>query len=138
LFFIYFSPAYSGTGEGYLNPAKQCVSNVGVLPVNTYKLGYCKDLMHTTTVRPCSFYLDPQDESKMCGRSDFFIHGCQCCTSGDTTAPPIGGCSAGCIVMNVQNRQKLRVGDIVNVVKNDPLKSFLEFEPDEEMEFQQE
>jgi len=40
--------------------------------------------------------------------------------------------------MNVQNRQKLRVGDIVNVVKNDPLKSFLEFEPDEEMEFQQE
>ncbi|KAL4493589.1 hypothetical protein ABPG72_004082 [Tetrahymena utriculariae] len=124
---------YSGQGEGYLNPAKQCVVNVGVLPANTYKLGYCKDLMHETTTRPCSFYLDPQDESKMCGRNDFFIHGCQCCTEGDTTQPPVGGCSAGCIIMNIENRQKLRVGDIVYVVRNDPNKVFLQEMPIEQI-----
>ena len=100
----------------------QCVSNVGVLPVNTYILGYCKDTMHDgTATRPCSFYLEPQDESTMCGRNDFFIHGCYCCTAGDSTIPPTAGCSAGCIIMNVENRQKLRVGDIVNVIRNDPL-----------------
>ena len=51
----------------------------------------------------------------MCGRSAFFVHGCQCCTSGDTTTPPTGGCSAGCVVINQVQRQKLRVGDTVNV-----------------------
>jgi len=51
----------------------------------------------------------------MCGRNDFLVHGCSCCTSDDTTVPPVGGCSAGCIVMNFENRIKLRVGDTVFV-----------------------
>ena len=55
--------AYSGQGDGYLNPAKQCVVDVGPLPATTYKLGYCVNVMHETTQRPCSFYLDPQKPS---------------------------------------------------------------------------
>jgi hypothetical protein len=51
---------YSGTGAGYLNPAYECVHNVGPLPATTYKLHDCVNVMHQTTQRPCSFYLDPQ------------------------------------------------------------------------------
>ncbi len=51
----------------------------------------------------------------MCGRCDFFIHGCGCCTKGDDTNPPQAGCSAGCIVMSYINRKKIRVGDTVIV-----------------------
>ena len=56
----------------------------------------------------------------MCGRSAFFIHGCQCCTAGDTSNPPVAGCSAGCIVLAIQHRQKLRVGDTIQVIKYEP------------------
>jgi hypothetical protein len=108
--------AYSGAGEGLLNPKLQCKVNVGPLPAARYKIGYCKDTMHTPAkTRPCSFYLEPQEPSKMCGRSAFFIHGCACCTGGDHTVPPSPGCSAGCIVMNVENRMKLRAGDTIIV-----------------------
>lgn len=51
---------YSGQGEGYLNPDMQCVSNVGPVPASVYKLAFCKNMMHETSQRPCSFYLDPQ------------------------------------------------------------------------------
>jgi len=51
----------------------------------------------------------------MCGMDDYFIHGCQCCTSNDDTEPPVNGCSAGCIVINYENRRKIRVGDIIIV-----------------------
>lgn len=51
---------YSGQGEGYNNPAKQCVQNVGPLPATTYKLDTCVNVMHETVQRPCSFYLAPQ------------------------------------------------------------------------------
>jgi hypothetical protein len=51
---------YSGTGKGYLNPDEQCTPAIGPLPASTYKLSYCKNMMHETTNRPCSFYLDPQ------------------------------------------------------------------------------
>jgi len=51
----------------------------------------------------------------MCGRDGIFIHGCQCCTPGDFTAPPIGGCSIECIVIEYQQRIKLRVGDYLTV-----------------------
>lgn len=51
----------------------------------------------------------------MCGRDDFFIHGCASCTSGDDSNPPAAGCSAGCIVLSYAERRKLRVGDTVNV-----------------------
>jgi hypothetical protein len=55
--------AYSGQYEGYMNPMMQCVVNTGPLPATVYKLATCQDLMHTSTIRPCSFYLEPQDES---------------------------------------------------------------------------
>ena len=112
---------YSGQGAGYMNPAKQCVVNTGPLPAARYKLGYCQNTMHSPAVtRPCSFVLEPQEPSKMCGRSAFFVHGCECCTAGDLTQPPTGGCSAGCVIISFENRQKLRVGDTVNVVSYEP------------------
>jgi len=111
---------YSGQGEGYNNPAKQCVVNTGPLPATTYKLASCVNVMHETTQRPCAFYLDPQKPSEMCGRSAFFIHGCACCTSGDDTNPPTAGCSAGCIVLSYANRRKLRVGDTLIVEHLEP------------------
>ncbi len=99
-----------------MNPQMQCVVNTGPLPAANYKIGDCVNTMHDPPVtRPCSFYLDPQEPEKMCGRSAFFVHGCQCCTEGDITEPPIGGCSAGCIVLNIENRLKLRVGDSISV-----------------------
>jgi hypothetical protein len=93
----------------------QCVVNTGPLPASTYKITYCKNVMHETTPRPCAFYLEPQKPSEMCGRSDFFIHGCNCCTPGDDTNPPSAGCSAGCIVLSYANRKKIRVGDTILV-----------------------
>lgn len=111
---------YAGTGKGYLNPDYQCVSNTGPLPATIYKLGYCVNVMHSTTQRPCAFYLEPQKPSEMCGRSAFFIHGCQCCTPQDDTEPPAAGCSAGCIVMDYADRKKLRVGDTLIVEHYEP------------------
>ena len=111
---------YSGQGKGYLNPDYQCVSNTGPLPASTYKLGYCVNYMHQTVERPCAFYLEPQKPADMCGRSAFFVHGCQCCTPQDDTQPPAAGCSAGCIVMNYANRKKLRVGDTLIVQHYEP------------------
>jgi hypothetical protein len=51
---------YSGQGKGYLNPDEQCTPFVGPIPASTYKLMACKNKMHDTSDRPCSFYLDPQ------------------------------------------------------------------------------
>lgn len=123
--------AYSGNGAGYLNPAKQCAKNVGVLPANAYKLSACVNVMHGSTSRPCSFVLQPLNAAKMCGRSAFLIHGCHCGTTGDQSVPPTAGCSAGCIVMNIANRRKLRVGDTIHVVPN---KGLEEGEYDMDME----
>ena len=84
--------------------------------MNHYTLSSCVNIMHTDVTRPCSFVLTPVDESKMCGRDSFLIHGCQACTSGDYTIPPIGGCSAGCVVIDHDDRIKLRVGDTLVVL----------------------
>jgi len=109
---------YSGAGSLANNPAATCQKGKGPLPAATYKIGFCKDTMHTPAVtRPCSFYLEPQGNSQMCGRGEFFIHGCQCCTAGDHSVPPVRGCSAGCVVIQYEQRIKLRVGDTINVVK---------------------
>lgn len=62
----------------------------------------------------------------MCNRQDFFIHGCQCCTAKDDSEPPVGGCSSGCIVMNYDNRRKLKLGDTVIVEHYDPKKIVIE------------
>ena len=43
------------------------------------------------------------------------IHGCQCCTAGDDSQPPAPDCSAGCVIVNYDNRRKLRVGDFLIV-----------------------
>ena len=52
--------------------------------------------MHSPPIdRPCSFWIEGTDAVKMCGRSEIFIHGCQCCSSGDYSEPPVDGCSAG-------------------------------------------
>ena len=112
---------YSGQGAGLMNPAKQCVVNTGPLPAAKYKLGYCKNTMHDPPVdKPCAFYLQPLEAAKMCGRGNFFIHGCKCCTSGDLSTPPVAGCSAGCVIINFANRQKLRVGDTLTVIQYEP------------------
>lgn len=107
---------YSGNHKGRNNPSMQCVSNVGPAPAGQYRLDFCKDVMHGTVPRPCSFYMKPLNEKQMCGITEIMIHGCQCGTKGDTTAPPVDGCSAGCVVINHENRKKLRVGDIITVV----------------------
>lgn len=112
---------YSGNGKGLNNPDYQCVPNTGPAPATTYKIVLCKNWMHThATNRPCSFYLYPVKEDEMCGRSEIFIHGCDVCTAGDSTQPPAPGCSAGCVIISVENRQKLRVGDTVVVHNYDP------------------
>lgn len=56
----------------------------------------------------------------MCGRDDFLIHGCQTCTPGDETTPPAPGCSAGCVVINIENRLLLRAGDSLVVESYEP------------------
>lgn len=76
--------------------------------------------MHNGKNRPCSFYMEPQKPKQMCGRSQFFIHGCGICKTGDNTQPPAPGCSAGCIIMNFSNRKRLRAGDTIIVVAKDP------------------
>jgi hypothetical protein len=112
---------YSGHDEGFLNPDKQCApGDIGPLPASTYKLGYCKNVMHEVTPRPCSFYLDPMLPDELCGRKDFFVHGCQCCGPSDDSEPPTLGCSSGCIVISYDNRRKLRLGDRVIVEHRDP------------------
>ena len=110
---------YSGQKEGYLNPDYQCVEDIGPLPASTYVVGFCKNIMHQVTHRPCSFYLLPTDPSQMCGRDNFFIHGCSCCTEGDSQEPPSAGCSAGCIVIKYEERLKIRVGDTIVVEHHD-------------------
>lgn len=77
-------------------------------------------MMHQVTNRPCSFYLKPKRPVEVCGRDDFFIHGCQCCTTGDDSEPPAAGCSAGCIVINYRDRKKIRLGDTIIVQSYEP------------------
>lgn len=115
---------YSGNNtdgiNGRNNPGAQCLSNIGPAPANVYQLGNCSDTMHGGTVpRPCAFPMNPMYESKMCGRSAIWAHGCQCCSTEypncDYTAPPCGTCSAGCVVIPRDARMKLRTGDFVTV-----------------------
>lgn len=90
---------YSGQGAGYNNPDYQCKEG-GPLPASTYEVAFCKNIMHQITQRPCSFYLKPLIPKDVCERDDFFIHGCQSCTSGDDSDPPAAGCSAGCVIIS--------------------------------------
>lgn len=50
---------YSGQGEGYNNPAKQCEPYIGPIPATTYKLIACVNVMHQTVDRPCAFWVNP-------------------------------------------------------------------------------
>ena len=110
---------YSGSTKGRNKPSMQCIKNTGPAPAGKYKLGGCTDIMHGDKPRPCSFHMNPLDNSKMCGRSAIMLHGCSCGTKGDNTQPPTAGCSAGCVIINIDNRKKLRNGDIITVVSNE-------------------
>lgn len=114
---------YSGAGQGYNNPDYQCRGSVGPLPASTYEVAFCKNVMHQSAHRPCSFYLRPLSAIQVCGRDDFFIHGCGCCTEDDSKVPPKIGCSEGCIIISYENRKKIRVGDKLIVMSYDPNKS---------------
>ncbi|KRX05891.1 hypothetical protein PPERSA_03828 [Pseudocohnilembus persalinus] len=112
---------YSGNEEGRNNPDDQCIRNFGVLPAGPYVMDECVNYMHNPPVlRPCSFPLVPQNESLMCGRDEMVVHGCQTTSIGDFTVPPAAGCSLGCVIINFQNRIKLRTGDTLNVEHFDP------------------
>lgn len=124
---------YSGmntqTINGRNNPEAQCISNTGPAPATLYELGTCRDYMHGTTIRPCSFPMIPLNETQMCGRFAMLIHGCECCSESNPTCdfsvPPCGECSQGCIVISKTERVKLRTGDYINVVSYDPKPDFL-------------
>lgn len=60
---------YSGQGEGYNNPAKQCEPYIGPIPATTYKLIACVNVMHQTVDRPCAFWVNPLKQAETCGRS---------------------------------------------------------------------
>ena len=117
---------YSGSGAGKNNPDQQCIRNIGPVPATTYRLETCQNYMHGSTVRPCSFWMYPVNGDggfdEVCGRSEILIHGCRCCESNDLdhTEPPVDGCSAGCVIMNIENRKQLRIGDTVKVYQYDP------------------
>ena len=119
---------YSGNTAARNNPDRQCERNVGPVPATTYTLHTCQDSMHSgSKVRPCSFWMYPKYGNdgfdEVCGRSQIMIHGCRCCESNDYdhSEPPLAGCSAGCVIINEENRKKLRVGDTVVVQHYDPL-----------------
>ncbi|CAK57728.1 unnamed protein product (macronuclear) [Paramecium tetraurelia] len=119
---------YSGSGQYRNDPASMCIKNKGPAPATTYKITLCKNTMHNPPVdRPCSFWIEAVDEKTMCGRSEIFIHGCQCCSNGDWTEPPVDGCSAGCVIINEANRKKLRVGDTIIIEQRDPLGDDVQF-----------
>ncbi len=79
----YYINTYGYSGDsahgGRNEPTKQCEWDVGPAPATTYQLAECQDLMHTDTIRPCSFWMKAVDESDMCGRSEIMLHGCRCC-----------------------------------------------------------
>ncbi|CAD8198102.1 unnamed protein product [Paramecium octaurelia] len=113
---------YSGAGKYRNDPTAQCLKNQGPAPANTYTIKTCQNTMHNPPVdRPCSFWIDGNDQDRMCGRTEIMIHGCACCTPSDWSVPPVDGCSAGCIIINEENRKKLRVGDTLIVQETDPL-----------------
>ena len=114
---------YSGSTEGKNKPESQCIKNVGPAPAGQYNLSGCKDTMHQTLIKPCSFYMTPLDESKMCGRNEIMLHGCGCCGQGDTTEPPSDGCSEGCVIIRYADRIKVRVGDVITVEHYEPQKA---------------
>lgn len=112
---------YSGiAGEARNNPKMECAQFTGPPPATTYKIDHCQNIVvnplnNETYPAPCSFAIEPLDPSKVCDRPGFFVHGCASCSEGDTTVPPQDGCSLGCIVIAIQERRKLRVGDIIEV-----------------------
>jgi hypothetical protein len=120
---------YSGMNttevNGRNNPEAQCIPNTGPAPATIYILGKCSDTMHSgRVITPCSFPMNPVDETQMCNRFAMWIHGCQACSESnpgcDFTAPPCGNCSQGCVVVPRNHRDKLRQGDIIEVLSYDP------------------
>lgn len=133
LFFYFLAVflCFISSGSTSSSVASAFITNhKNILQVNT---------MHSPPVtKPCSFHLTPDDPKAMCGRSGFLIHGCQCCTSGDHTSPPVDGCSAGCLIINQEEREKLRVGDKLQVISYESEEEKEEAEAAPKLEVKQE
>src|SRR5687768_5356826 len=80
---------YAGRGPSKNKPADKCVVDQGPLPRNTYTIGPA--VVHPR-LGAVAMPLIPDDMTKMCGRSAFYIH-------GDSSSHP-GEASDGCIIMN--------------------------------------
>ena len=91
----FVAKGYSGAeGGGINNPDAQCEMDIGPLPRGKYLIG-----APVTGPSPLSLPLKPVDESVMCGRSRFYIH-------GDSIAAPGRG-SHGCIILARPDRERI-------------------------------
>jgi hypothetical protein len=79
---------YAGQGDGLNNPDFEAVHDVGPLPEGKYKMTALINSPHTG---PNTIILEPEDITKMYGRSGFRIH-------GDNQEASFSA-SNGCIVM---------------------------------------
>lgn len=101
---------YAGHGAGVNNPLYEDVRNLGPLPQGWYAIG---DPYDHKRLGKYVLPLTPAPETKMHGRSGFFIH-------GDNSTPDPEDGSHGCIVIAKQIREqvatsgdrRLRVVDI--------------------------
>ena len=94
----YVDTGYAGYGEGVNNHAKQFVSNVGPLPVGTYKIERQRNNVTGADVTlPNSMRLTPFSGNNMGTRAGFLIHG----GSRNRTS------SRGCIVSDAWARDQI-------------------------------
>lgn len=87
---------YAGRDACKNKPDDQCKADLGPLPCNSYTIGPAMD---HPRLGPIAMPLVPDDTSKMCGRSAFYIH-------GDSNSHP-GEASDGCIIMARDIRQRV-------------------------------
>lgn len=87
---------YSGFGIGKNNPAMQGVSNVGPLPIGSYKI----EQAHDSSIHgPLAMRLTPLSGTDTLGRSGFMIH-------GDSVKDP-GTASHGCVIEDRATREAI-------------------------------
>jgi hypothetical protein len=82
-----YEGAYAGAGSHKNNPASQCISDLGPIPVGIYRMGKIAD----EGALKAAIRLTPERDNEMCGRSGFLIH-------GESKNFP-GWASAGCIIV---------------------------------------
>ena len=101
--------AYSGKGEGLLNPVLQCTKNVGPIPSGKYKIGLPRKSERTG---PHVMDLYPNGHSA-CGRSAFQIHG--------DNSKKNKSASKGCIILPRSIREKISNSDDNILIVKGPL-----------------